>query len=96
MSSWRGIWPAQQLIRADARVPTGVALPRAADRQVARFLADRRDFPVLEVSDAPIPLSHPVLLEGERKDVRVAILAKDEAHRVGVVIAARPELKRNS
>jgi hypothetical protein len=50
----------------------------------------------MEAIDALIPLSQPGLLEGERKDVSIAVLAKNEAHRVEAVIAPRPELKRDS
>jgi hypothetical protein len=42
----------QQFIAADAQVPREVALPRPAQRQVARYLADRREFPVVDVVDA--------------------------------------------
>jgi hypothetical protein len=34
----------QQFIAADASLPREVALPRQTDRQVARYLVDRRDF----------------------------------------------------
>ena len=49
-------------LAADAQVPKEVALPRAAARQVARYLADRRDFPVLDVVEALEPLAQPALL----------------------------------
>jgi hypothetical protein len=45
-TGWRIV---QQFIEADARVPAPVALPTPADRQVARELEMRREFPVLEV-----------------------------------------------
>jgi hypothetical protein len=53
----------QQFIRADARVPKEVALPRPADRQVARYLADRRSFPARDVIEALQPLAQPELLD---------------------------------
>jgi hypothetical protein len=52
----------QQFIAADANVPSEVRLPRLAERQVARYLADRREFGVLDVLDALGPLSQPELL----------------------------------
>jgi hypothetical protein len=52
-----------QFIAADAQVPREVALPMPAARQVARMLAERRDFPVLDVIEALGPLAQPDLLE---------------------------------
>jgi hypothetical protein len=52
-------------IAADARLPKEVALPRPAARQVARYLADRREFPVLDVIEALTSLSQPELLKSE-------------------------------
>lgn len=53
----------QQFLSADARLPAEVALPRVPQRQVARYLADRREFPVLDVVDVLKPLAQPELLE---------------------------------
>ena len=52
-------------IAADARIPKEVALPRPAARQVARYLADRREFPVVDVVDALSALAQPELLKSE-------------------------------
>lgn len=52
-------------ISADARLPKEAALPRPAARQVARYLADRRDYPVLDVIEALQPLAQPELLKTE-------------------------------
>ncbi len=49
-------------LNADATVPKEVDLPRPAARTVARYLADRRDFPVVDVIEALLPLSQPELL----------------------------------
>lgn len=57
----------QQFIKADAQLPKEVYLPRPADRQVVRYLQDRREFPVLDVIDALEPLSQPELLETEQR-----------------------------
>ena len=53
----------QQFLAADAQLPPEVNLPRPAQRQVARYLADRREFAVLSVAEALKPLSQPELLE---------------------------------
>lgn len=50
-------------IDADANVPSEAFLPRAPERQVARYLADRREYTVIEVIGALGPLSQPELLE---------------------------------
>jgi hypothetical protein len=47
---------------ADAQLPREVALPRPAAREVARYLADRREFPVVDVIEVLGPLSQPELL----------------------------------
>jgi len=46
---WRII---QAFLEADATVPREVSLPNPAHREVARILAERREFTVLEVIDA--------------------------------------------
>lgn len=52
-----------QFLNADAQVPKEVALPRPAPRQVAKLLAERREFPVIDVIEALAPLAQPELLE---------------------------------
>lgn len=78
----------QQFIAADAKLPKEVALPRPPERQVAKYLADRRDFPVLEVVEALRPLSQPDLLETQTREVGVVAGREDEG-RVGAIIAPR-------
>ena len=51
-----------QFLAADAKLPKEVSLPRPPSRQVARFLEDRRNFPVIDVIDALNPLAQPELL----------------------------------
>jgi hypothetical protein len=53
----------KQFMDADANVPKEAHLPRHAERQVAKYLADRREFTVLEVLEALGPLSQPELLQ---------------------------------
>lgn len=61
----------QQFVAADANVPKEVSLPRQAERQVARYLADRREFPVVEVLAALRPLAQPELLQGRQHDAQL-------------------------
>ncbi|PWI41016.1 hypothetical protein [Streptomyces sp. ICBB 8177] len=50
-------------LAADAQLPKEAALPRPAARTVARYLADRRDYPVLDVVEALAVLAQPGLLQ---------------------------------
>lgn len=61
----------RQFISADAILPKEVNLPKPADRQVCRFLEERREFPVLDVLEALKLLAQPHLLENETEDANV-------------------------
>jgi hypothetical protein len=61
----------QQFVAADAKLPKEVALPRAPERQVAKYLVDRREFKVLEVLEALTPLAQPELLETSPRQASV-------------------------
>ena len=76
---------------ADAQVPPEVNLPRPAQRQVARYLADRREFPVLSVVEALKPLAQPELLETHESTVGL-VLAGGTSDQVETtsVIAPQP------
>lgn len=76
----------QQFLDADAQVPKEVALPRPADRQVARYLEDRRDFPVLDVIEALRPLAQPELLETSERAASL-VLTRDAEVETGAVLA---------
>jgi hypothetical protein len=76
----------QQFLDADADVPREVALPRPAERQVARYLADRRDFEVLDVIEALRPLAQPELLETSERAAEL-ILTRDAEVETGAVVA---------
>lgn len=52
-----------QVMAADCKLPKPAALPRPPQREVARLLADRREFPVQDVLDALDPLAQPYLLQ---------------------------------
>jgi hypothetical protein len=84
----------QQFMTADAQLPKEVFLPRQAERAVARYLFDRREFPVLEVLQALGPLAQPELLETQARDAQL-ISRREEpvATDTGAVVApfARPQ-----
>jgi hypothetical protein len=67
-TGWRIV---QQFIAADAYVPQPVALPVPADRQVARELEMRRDFPIVDVIAALEAQSQTDLLAATERDVDV-------------------------
>ena len=80
----------QQFIAADAGLPKEVQLPRPPERQVARYLFDRRDFPVVDVIEALIPLAQPELLDTEEQAAHVN--ARREATSItGSIIAPIPQ-----
>lgn len=62
--SWRIV---QTFIDADAKLPTEIKLPRPADREVARVLQERREFPVVEVVEAIAIFGQPQLLRTDEK-----------------------------
>jgi hypothetical protein len=74
---YQGWGVVQQFIAADAQVPKEAALPRQGDRQVARYLTDRRDYTVIDVIEALGPLSQPELLQTHEQD---AILVSRREH----------------
>jgi hypothetical protein len=53
----------QAFLAADAKLPSEAALPRPPMREVARMLADRREFPVVDVHHALAAFAQPELLE---------------------------------
>lgn len=79
----------QQFIHADAMVPREVALPRPADRQVCRFLEERREFPILDVLEALRPLAQPHLLETQEGALDID-LRKGESSDTGLIVAPMP------
>ena len=57
----------RQFIAADAVIPPEVSLPRQPVRQVARYLEERREFPVVDVIAALRPLAQPELSQTEEQ-----------------------------
>ena len=82
----------QQVIAADAQLPREVALPRPAERQVARYLVDRREFPVPDIIDVLQPLSQPELLSTQETDANL-VLTRGAEIETGAVIAPEPSLR---
>jgi hypothetical protein len=63
---WRIV---QAFIDSDANVPREVSLPSPVHREVARILAERREFPLVEVVDAIRAFGQPELLTTDEKRV---------------------------
>lgn len=76
----------QQVLAADATQPQEVNLPRPPERQVAKYLVDRREFPVVEVLSALGPLSQPELLQTRPIDAEV-FQRRDFEAETGAVVA---------
>jgi hypothetical protein len=78
-----------QFIHADAYVPKEANLPTPADRQVARFLEERRDFVALEVLEALLPMAQPELLVTKTENVSID-LRRGQENITGAIIAPIP------
>lgn len=76
----------QQFIAADAHLPNDAALPLPADRQVAKFLQERREFTVVEVVDALAALGQSGLLEPSQF-VADVVLTRAAGSATGAVLA---------
>ncbi len=85
---YKGWGVIQQFIAADAKMPKEVFLPRTVDRQVAQYLIDRREYPVVDVIDALKPLSQPGLLRTQEQDA-ILISRRETEHTIetGAVVA---------
>lgn len=80
-------------LNADAHVPKEVYLPHGADRLVAKFLEDRRDFSTQNVIEALDIIKQPELLEIIDSEVSIDEYQKNEI-RLKQLIA--PESKVNN
>jgi hypothetical protein len=81
----------QQFLAADAQLPPEVALPRPPMRQVARMLADRRDYPALQVVAHLEPLAQPELLDTEQQQAQVVVTRGDSVE-MNTVVAPEPRV----
>lgn len=67
MQFFYGAWGiVMQLINADMNMPKEVNLPNPLDRQVATQLVQRREYTILEVIQALVPLAQPHLLRNDQ------------------------------
>lgn len=81
----------QQFLAADAKLPSEVNLPRPAQRTVARYLADRREFAVIDVIEALTALSQPeLLLTHEDEASLVSFGKRTEAVETTSILAPEP------
>lgn len=69
----------QQFIAADAQVPKEASLPTTAQRMVAKLLAERRTFPVVDVIEALGPIAQPELLQTITEERPVELSREEEA-----------------
>ncbi len=81
-NSWNIV---QQFFVADARLPKEVALPNTAHRQVARWLEERRNFPVVDVVDVMKAIAQPELLETDGKKVSLFVRSSEESHTSSII-----------
>jgi hypothetical protein len=89
-SGWQIV---QQFITADAKVPREVSLPRQIDRHVARLLAERREFNVVDVIEALGILSQPELLVTDARPAElVSRREKAVLVEIGAVLAPLAQL----
>lgn len=90
-TGWRIV---QQFIQSDAKVPPPVNLPAPADRQVARELEMRRDFPILDVIAALEAQSQRDLLNREEKDVSAVTERNGSSSLNDLVLAPVPSIAK--
>jgi hypothetical protein len=76
-------------LAADAQLPTEAALPRPPSRQVARLLAERREYPAIEVVDALSAVAQPELLDTE--DTQAVLTRYRGEQQLELAIAPQPQ-----
>jgi hypothetical protein len=92
-TGWRIV---QQFLQADAKLPPPVALPSPADRQVAKELEMRRDFPVIEVIAALEAQSQRDLLVPLEKQVSTTTVQDVASPSTDLVLAPVANLAANA
>ena len=90
-TGWRIV---QQFIYADAKVPAPVNLPTPADRQVAKELEMRREYPIIEVIAALEAQSQTDLLSQSQRDVEAETGREGESLLNDLVISPVAEIER--
>jgi hypothetical protein len=81
----------RMFIQANAQIPKEIDLPRPPSRTVARYLADRRRFPVLEVIDSLAKLAQPELISSHTAKAQVIPAIEGETS-VDTAISPHPKL----
>ncbi len=81
-------------LAADAKLPKEVSLPRPPSRQVARYLEDRRDFPVVEVIEALKPLAQPALLKTQEASASIVETRSQRTETTRAVLTPMPRKTR--
>lgn len=79
-----------QFLDSDAKLPTEARLPRPPSRQVARYLEDRRDFPVVDVIEALNPLAQPHLLRTQEGQVNLVETRQASTETTSALLAPIP------
>lgn len=77
---YQGWMIVKQFLNADSKLPKEALLPRGADRQVCRFLEERRQYPVVDVIEALEAIAQKGLLAIENKDVNMTIEKAETVH----------------
>lgn len=75
----------QAFLAADAQLPKEVDLPEGPRRLVARELAERRDFPVVDIMEALGSFAQPELLETTAQDAEIEVTRGDDVELEAVV-----------
>lgn len=75
----------QQFFAADAKLPKEVALPNGSHRQIARWLEERRSFPVVEVVEAMAPISQPELLQTDETEVDFFVKSQEQSKTYSII-----------
>lgn len=84
---WRIV---QAFLKADCQVPKEVELPRPVDREVARILAERREFAVVDVIEAIAVFGQPELLEtDDRQTDLFAISGETQTDTIVVPLSSK-------
>lgn len=93
---YRAFGIVQQFIAADAMLPRPVALAKPQERYVAKYLEERREFPVVDVISALHPIAQPELLATEKRyaDVQFSREAETIAQAVLAPVPRRPDLQQ--
>lgn len=86
---YEGFRVVQAFITSDARIPNEAMLPSPVEREVARILTERREYPVLDVIEAIKPFCQPELLHTDERQVGLTTLSGEPE--IDMVLAPMPK-----